>query len=380
MTQTKGALDGVRVLDLSRVIAGPWSTQILGDLGAKVTKIEHPEKGDDTRKWGPPFLESKDGNKSDGAYYLCANRNKTIKAIDLKTRQGQEQIKAMARESHILAENFQVGKLSEYGLGYSEIKKINPSIVYCSVTGFGQTGPYKDRPGYDYLVQAMGGLLQVTGPPEQPYKVGVAAADLFTGMYATVGILGALRHAERTGEGQHVDVCLLDCQIAMLSNQASNYLVTGEEPIRTGNQHPSITPYQPFDTADKPILLAVGNDSQFSRLSVLLGVSWHNDPRFAESGPRSENRDILLTELSEILLQNPAAHWVKVFGDANIPCGPVNSVGDILKDPHVKERQMIVPFCRPDGTQFSVVGSPIKLSETPVTYRQAPQKHPKREY
>ncbi|MEZ5982180.1 MAG: CaiB/BaiF CoA-transferase family protein [Parvularculaceae bacterium] len=298
MTKTahKTALEGVLVLDLSRVLAGPWASQLLADLGADVIKVERPGAGDDTRSWGPPFLTNEAGETTDAAYYLSANRNKRSVAIDMASEEGADIIRRLAAKADILVENFKVGGLKKYGLDYESLKRVNPRLVYCSITGFGQTGPYAPRTGYDFMIQAMGGLMSITGQPDgapgaEPMKVGVAVADLFSGMYAANAMLAALRHAERTGEGQHVDVALFDCQIAMLANQASNYLVSGAAPTRMGNAHPNLTPYQVFATADGFIVVATGNDGQFAAFSrVITRPDLPRDPRFANSRSRVEPR------------------------------------------------------------------------------------------
>lgn len=372
----KSTLGQIKVLDLSRVLAGPWATQILGDLGAEIIKVESPLSGDDTRHWGPPFLQGADGQSGDSAYYSCTNRNKQVVALDIKTLRGQEKIKELAAESHILVENFQVGKLAKYGLDYETMRKLNPALVYCSITGFGQTGPYKARPGYDYLVQAMGGLMSLTGSDSHPCKVGVAVADLFSGMYAAVGILAALRHAEATGQGQQIDISLLDCQLAMLANQGATYLISGQVPTGSGTQHPVLVPYQPFETADGWLVLAIGNDRQFAKFCMVADTDWHRSVRFQSVAARSENRKALIDLMEPVLRQKSMQSWIELCNKADIPCGPINHINGILNDPYVQAREMIIPMTRPDGTICPVMGSPLKFSQTPVRYRIAPPPHP----
>lgn len=370
------ALEGVRVLDLSRVLAGPWATQIFGDLGADVVKIEKPGVGDDTRAWGPPFtphgVAAADADaRRDAAYYLVANRNKRSVTVDFTTPAGAEIVRKLAARAHVVVENFKVGALARYGLDYESLAKLNPALVYCSVTGFGQTGPYAPRAGYDYLVQAMGGLMSVTGQPDgapgaEPMKVGVAVADLFTGMYAVAGVLAALRHAERTGQGQHLDVSLLDAQVAMLANQAQNYFATGVAPTRMGNAHPNITPYQVFETADGHIVLAVGNDGQFASFCRVAGLSdLASDPRFANSGARVANRADLVPHVAAAMRTRTSAEWIATLEAAGVPCGPINTIDAVFADPHVQARGLALPMRRDDGQDVTVVASPLRLSATP---------------
>jgi crotonobetainyl-CoA:carnitine CoA-transferase CaiB-like acyl-CoA transferase len=367
------ALSGVRVLDLSRVLAGPWATQILGDLGADVIKVEKPGDGDDTRAWGPPFLEG-----GDAAYFLAANRNKRSIAVDFTHSEGAAILKHLVKDSHILVENFKTGGLAKYGLDYQSLKAINPALVYCSVTGFGQSGPYANRAGYDYLIQAMGGLMSITGQPEgtpggEPMKVGVAVADLFTGMYAVTGILAALRHAERTGEGQQVDVSLLDCQLAMLANQAMNHFVAGTPPTRLGNAHPNITPYQVFKTADGYLVLAVGNDSQFKSFCTAAGCpSLAEDPRFTSNALRVQHRAALTPLVAQAMANRTTAQWIDTLEAAGVPCGPINTIDQAFADPHVRQREAAQPMTRTNGDTVTLVASPLRLSETPATPRLAP--------
>jgi crotonobetainyl-CoA:carnitine CoA-transferase CaiB-like acyl-CoA transferase len=367
------ALDGVRVLDLSRILAGPWASQVLADLGAEVIKVEKPGAGDDTRTWGPPFIQG-----GDAAYYLACNRNKRAITIDFTHPEGAALIRDMARESHILLENFRVGGLAKYGLDYASLRANNPALVYCSITGFGQDGPYAARPGYDYLVQAMGGLMSITGQPDgapgaEPMKVGVAVADLFTGMYAATGMLAALRHAERTGEGQHIDIALFDCQAAMLANQAMNWFVGGAPPTRLGNAHPNVAPYQVFATADGHFVLAVGNDGQFRALCTELGMpALGTDPRYATNGARVAARAALATILAEPLRTRTTAAWIEAFERVGVPCGPINRIDEVFADPHAQVRGLSHEMRRVDGVDVTLVASPLRLSRTPPRQDIAP--------
>ncbi len=375
------ALDGVRVLDLSRVLAGPWCTQTLADLGADVVKVERPEAGDDTRGWGPPFLPAADGSDSaESAYFLGANRNKRSITCDLSSAQGQQLIRDLAARADVLVENFKVGDMQRYGLDYRSLKAINPKLVYCSITGFGQTGPYAERAGYDFAVQAMGGLMSVTGERDDagggPQKVGVAVADLFTGMYATVAVLAALRHAEHIGTGQHIDMALLDTQVAMLANLGANFLVHSPPkppPSRMGNAHVNIVPYQVFEVAPKPdgerdhMIVAVGNDSQFAKFCECLGKpQWATDTRFVRNPDRVRHRDILIPMLAAQLMTQRKAHWLALLESAKVPCGPINNLAEVFADPHVQHRQMVQTFQHPLRETLSLVASPIKMGETPV--------------
>ena len=371
-----GALSGVRVLDMSRILAGPWATQLLGDLGADVLKIEKPGVGDDTRAWGPPFIG--DGPDSDAAYFTCANRNKASVTLDFTKPEGLEILKRLIPQHHIFVENFKTGGLAKYGLDFASVIKINPAIVYCSITGFGQDGPYAHRAGYDYLVQAAGGLMSVTGqadgtPGAEPLKVGVAVADLFTGMYATVAILAALRHAEATGIGQHLDLSLLDCQTAMLANQGANYLVSGTVPGRLGNAHPNIAPYQVFGTSDGHVVLAVGNDGQFQAFCDVAGLAdVKADARFATNASRVANRGALIALLAPALCTRTTAAWILALEAAHVPCGPINTIDQVFADPQVIARSMQHDMTRADGVTLPLVSNPIKMSVTPPTLRHAP--------
>ncbi|MEQ1617719.1 MAG: CaiB/BaiF CoA-transferase family protein [Terricaulis sp.] len=372
-TPHHAALSGIRVLDLSRVLAGPWCTQILGDFGADVIKVEKPGKGDDTRAWGPPFVGDDEGAHGDAAYYLCANRNKRSVTIDFAKPEGAELVRRLAPHCQILVENFKTGGLQKYGLDYGAIAELNPSIVYCSITGFGQAGPYAHRPGYDYMIQAMGGLMSLTGEPDgEPMKSAVAVADLFTGMYAVSGILAALRHAERTGEGQHVDVSLLDCQVAMLANLGASYLVSGERPERLGNQHAAIAPYQVFATADGHLVLTVGNDGQFRDFCASAGVVLADDPRFASNEARVMHRNALTEALRPIMLKRTTGEWVAALEKAEVPCGPINTLDRVYTDPQVVARAAIEEIRRPDGTTLRLAANPLRMGVTQPKTRIAP--------
>ncbi len=369
------ALVGVRVLDLTRVLAGPWCTQVLADLGADVVKVERPGSGDDTRGWGPPFLRDADGNETgESAYYLCANRNKRSLAVDIATEEGQAVIRRLASESDVLVENFKVGDMARYRLDASTLRAANPRLVYCSITGFGQDGPYARRAGYDFAIQGLGGLMGVTGAANgEPQKVGVAVADLFTGMYATVAILAALRHRDATGEGQVIDMALLDAQVAMLANLGSHYLVGGEVPPRQGNAHANIVPYQVFAVADGHIIVAVGNDRQFVRLCELLDLAaLAGDPRYATNAARVRHRDALVPLLQDAFHARERQGWLALLEAAGIPCGPVNDIADVFADPHVKARGMVTRIEHTHAGAVPLVASPLKLSATPVDLRHAP--------
>ena len=378
------ALDGVRVLDLSRVLAGPWCTQTLADLGAEVIKVERPPApgqpgGDDTRGWGPPFLKDRAGrDTSDAAYFLGTNRNKRSVTIDIAKPEGQSLILQMAARCDVMIENFKVGDMARYGLDAASLCQRYPRLVYCSITGFGQTGPYRDRAGYDYAVQGMGGLMSITGerddrPGGGPQKVGVAVADLFTGMYATVAILAALRHRDATGEGQIIDMALLDTQVAMLANLGANYLVTRQAPQRAGNAHQNIVPYQVFEVADGHLIVAVGNDAQFARFCTVAGCSeLAPDPRFATNANRVRHREILVPLLADRLKLRSRADWLTALEAAKVPCGPINDLADVFADPQVRERGMTVSLPHPHNDALELVASPMKLSATPVQLRRPP--------
>jgi crotonobetainyl-CoA:carnitine CoA-transferase CaiB-like acyl-CoA transferase len=370
-----GPLAGLRVLDLSRVLAGPWTTQILGDLGAEVFKIEQPGQGDDTRRWGPPFLD--DGSK-DAAYYLCANRNKQSVAINLADPRGAALIRQIAMDCDIVVENFRVGGLEKYGLDYQSLSEINPKLIYCSITGFGQDGPYKDRGGYDFLIQGMSGLMSITGRPDGeagggPMKVGIPISDLVTGLYSAISILAAVAHRDRTGEGQHIDMSLLDTQVSLLANQASNYLNGGMIPRRLGNEHPNTVPYQDFSCSDGDILVALGNDRQFRSFCELIGrPDLPDDPRFIDNGHRSPNRKALQDEMRPAIAMWKSDDLIAAMEAAKLPGGRVNEIPDILADEHIAARGVIKDMVRSDGTAVKVLGYPGKFSKTPADYRRAP--------
>jgi crotonobetainyl-CoA:carnitine CoA-transferase CaiB-like acyl-CoA transferase len=373
--QAAGALDGVKVLDLSRVLAGPWSTQILADFGADVIKIELPGKGDDTRAWGPPNLRDADGHEALGesAYYLSCNRNKRSAAINLADPAGAALIRALAAKADIVVENFKVGGLAKYGLDYAGLAAVNPRLVYCSITGFGQTGPYTDRGGYDFVAQGMGGFMSITGEEGgEPLRAGVATADLSTGMYATVSILMALRHAERTGQGQQIDISLLDTQIAMLANQSMNWLVGGVVPGRLGNRHPTVVPYKTFEVADGTIIIAVGNDGQFAQLCRELGVpDLIVDPRFANSRARLVNRDEIERIVQDLVRAFAGGALIDRLVARGVPAGPVNTIKDIFEDPFVEARGTVHRFER-EGVEVPSVAFPGKLGETPARFDRPP--------
>ena len=372
------SLDGIRVLDLSRVLAGPWCTQTLADLGADVIKIERPGNGDDTRGWGPPFLKDAQGRETaEAAYYLGANRNKRSVTCDIAQAAGQALVRELVPLCDVFVENFKVGDMARYGLDYASLKGLNPRLVYCSVTGFGQTGPYRERAGYDYAVQGMGGLMSITGERDDigggPQKVGVAVADLFTGMYAAVAILAALRHAEKTGEGQAIDMALLDTQVAMLANLGANYLVSGKVPGRSGNAHQNIVPYQVFETAPAPdgskdhIILAVGNDSQFAKFCEVAGrPELAQDGRFAKNQDRVRNRAVLVPQLEQVMQQRSKAQWLAALEEAKVPCGAINNLAEVFDDPQVRQRGMVDSWSHPLEPALRLVASPMKLSATPV--------------
>lgn len=373
-------LSHLKVLDLSRVLAGPWASQLLADMGAEVIKIEKPNGGDDTRHWGPPYLKDSKGNDTkESAYFLCTNRGKKSVCIDIRSQDGQENLKALACECDVLIENFKVGGLAKYGLDYPSLEKLNPRLVYCSITGFGQTGPYKDRLGYDFLIQAMGGLMSVTGEPDdnggQPQKVGVALTDIMTGLYASNGILAALAEREQSGLGQHIDLSLFDVTAAALANQASNYLVGDVIPDRLGNAHPNIVPYQSFSAADGHIVIAVGNDAQFKSLSLALGLDeLASNKRFSTNAKRVENRNTLIDIIQTSLLSNTVEFWLSRFEAYDVPAGPINTIDQVMNDPQIIARNMRVKLDHPDSDELEVVGNPIKFSRTPIAYDAAPPK------
>ncbi|WP_197044158.1 CaiB/BaiF CoA transferase family protein [Pseudomonas viridiflava] len=374
-----GALSHIRVLDLSRVLAGPWAGQILADLGADVIKVERPVCGDDTRSWGPPFLKDEAGqNTTEAAYYLSANRNKQSVTIDFTRPEGQRLVRELVAKSDIVIENFKVGGLAAYGLDYASLKAVNPKLIYCSITGFGQTGPYAKRAGYDFMIQGLGGLMSLTGRPDGdegggPVKVGVALTDILTGLYSTTAILAALAHRDQSSVGQYIDMALLDVQVACLANQAMNYLTTGVAPKRLGNAHPNIVPYQDFPTADGDFILTVGNDSQFRKFAEVAGQSqWATDPRFLTNKLRVANRGELIPLIRQATVFKTTAQWVDELEAAGVPCGPVNDLAQVFADPQVLARGLALELPHALGGRVAQVASPIRLSETPVEYRRAP--------
>ena len=371
------SLSGIRILDLSRVLAGPWCTQTLADLGADVIKIERPGTGDDTRTWGPPFLKDAEGADTEAAYYLGTNRNKRSVTCDIAQPAGQALVRELAAHCDVFVENFKVGDMARYGLDYASLKAINPRLVYCSVTGFGQNGPYAERAGYDYAIQGMGGLMSVTGERDDlgggPQKVGVAVADLMTGMYATVAILAALRHAEKTGEGQQVDMALLDTQVAMLANLGANYLVSGKAPGRAGNAHQNIVPYQVFEVAPAAdgskdhLILAVGNDSQYAKFCAVANIpELASNPLFATNRNRVQNRAKLVPILEAVMKTRSKADWLAALEAAKVPCGAINNLAEVFADPQVEARKMVTEWKHPVKSDLKLVSSPIRLSATPV--------------
>jgi crotonobetainyl-CoA:carnitine CoA-transferase CaiB-like acyl-CoA transferase len=373
-----GALSRIRVLDLSRVLAGPWATQTLGDLGAEVIKVERPGTGDDTRLWGPPYLKDREGQDTrDAAYYLCANRNKKSVAIDFTKPEGQRLVRDLARSCDVLVENFKVGGLQQYGLDYESLRAINPRLVYCSITGFGQTGPYAHRAGYDFLMQGMGGLMSITGRPEGeegagPMKVGVALTDILTGLYASTAILAALQAREQTGEGQWIDLGLLDVQVACLANQSMNHLY-GAAPRRMGNAHPNTVPYQDFPTADGYMILAMGNDGQFAAFCKAVGKpEWAQDERFKANAGRVQHRATLIPLMRQVTVMRPTKEWIALFEQVGVPCGPINTIADVFADPQVQARGDRITMTHPVAGEIPLVASPIRMSDTPVQYRAAP--------
>jgi crotonobetainyl-CoA:carnitine CoA-transferase CaiB-like acyl-CoA transferase len=374
-----GPLQGLKVLDLSRVLAGPWAGQLLADLGADVVKVERPEQGDDTRAWGPPYVHDAAGREtSETSYFQCANRNKRSVVADLGSPEGAALVKRLAAGADVLIENFKVGGLARYGLDWDSIERINPRLVYCSITGFGQGGPYAARPGYDFLVQGMGGLMSITGRGASeegagPQKAGVALVDILTGLYATVAIQSALAERERSGRGQHIDVALLDVQVACLANQAASWLTAGVVPQRLGNAHPAIVPYQDFPTADGDMILAVGNDGQFSRLCDALGrPEWAADERFATNAGRVVHRGVLVPLLRSMTMLRATSDWIALLEQAGVPCGPINRIDQVFADPQVVARALRVELAHPLAGTVATVACPIRLSRTPVEYRRAP--------
>ncbi len=365
-----GPLKGLRVLDLTRVLAGPTCTQMLGDLGAEVIKIERPGAGDDTRGFAPPVMPG----TNESAYFVGVNRNKRSVTLDISQPEGQAIAKRLLADCDMLVENFKVGALAKYGLGYTQLHAEFPSLIYCSITGFGQTGPYAPRPGYDSLIQAMGGVMSLTGEPDGlPQKVGVPVADLFAGLYGCIGILAALRHRERTGQGQQIDIGMLDTHVAWLANQGMNYLATGENPERLGNQHPNIVPYQVFPTADGYIVLSVGNDATFKRFCDAVGMSQLlDDPRFATNAARVENRALVTETLTPVMKTQGTTAWVDQLETLKIGCGPINTLKQVFADPHVQARGVVVEMPHASGARVNVIANPVRMSETPPDYRLSP--------
>lgn len=363
-----GALDGIRIIDASRVLAGPFCSMILGDLGAEVVKIEHPESGDETRGWGPPYA------RGESAYYLSANRNKQSMTLNLKSDQGKEIFRRLAAAGDVVVENFKAGTLDKMGLGYQQLKAANPRLIMASITGFGLTGPYKALPGYDYIIQAMSGLMSITGETGgSPMKVGVAIADVLTGLYTCIGILSALHHRDRTGEGQAIDISLMDCQVSSLINVASNYLCSGVNPNRIGNRHPNIVPYQVFAAKDGELVVAVGNDAQFRRFAAELGrPELAEKEEFRHNDGRLRNKSRLIPIIEELLKKKTKDEWRKQLDKAGIPNGPINTIADMFADPQIKEREMLVKMAHPKIENLKLVGSPLKLSKTPVAMKRHP--------
>ena len=371
-------LQGIKVLDMSRVLAGPWAGQMLADLGADVIKVERPGMGDDTRAWGPPYMPAAAGyavaDATEAAYFQSANRGKRSLCVDIATPKGQDLIKRLVAQADVLIENFKVGSLAKYGLDFECLNTLNPRLVYCSITGFGQTGPYKDRAGYDFMIQAMGGLMSVTGSEDgEPMKVGVALADIMTGLYASNAIQGALIHQLRTGQGQHIDLALLDVQVASLANQAMNYLATGQNPKRLGNAHPNIVPYQAFATADGHLILAVGNDKQFERFCKVAGAQQLVfDPRFQTNALRVANRTLLIPKLMQLLKQQATDWWLTELNAVGVPCGPICTLNEVFNNPQIQAREMKIDLDHEQLGKVPSVANPIKLSATPLQYTQAP--------
>jgi crotonobetainyl-CoA:carnitine CoA-transferase CaiB-like acyl-CoA transferase len=368
------ALEGIRVVDLSRILAGPWASQMLADMGAEVIKVERPKKGDDTRHWGPPFIKPAQGDEpAQAAYYHCANRNKQSIAIDITQAEGQKVIKDMIAKADVLIENYKVGGLEKYGLSYQQVKAINPKLVYCSITGFGQSGPYAHKAGYDAMIQGEGGLMSLTGEPAgSPMKVGVAVIDVMTGLYSANAILAALMARNHTGQGQHIDIALLDVQVATLANQAMNYLATDESPTRLGNGHPNIVPYQTFATNDGSLILAIGNDQQFEKFCHAAKCSELATDSFYQTNQlRVENRTMLIPILAGIIANKSTEYWVATLEAIAVPCGPVNTLKQVFKHPQVQHRNMVKQIPDKDGTLIKTIASPINLSETPIQYKHA---------
>lgn len=375
--ENRSALSNLRVLDLSRVLAGPWASQILADLGAEVIKVESPQ-GDDTRQWGPPYLQDDAGFETrESAYFLSANRGKKSICLDFNQEEDRAHLKRLIESSDVLIENFKTGSLQKYGFDYASVSAINPGLVYCSITGFGQTGPYREKPGYDFLLQAMGGLMSITGAPDseggEPMKIGVALSDVMTGLYATIGILAALSERNSSGLGQQVDLALLDVTVASLANQATNYLVGDIVPTRLGNSHPNVVPYQSFATKDGHCIVAVGNERQFESFCAALELpGLTRDERFSSNENRVANRDALISTIEPIMRTRTRDDWLAVFSENGVPAGPINNIDDVFEDPQIEAREMKITLQHPNRESLDLVGSPIKLSRTPVTYPSAP--------
>ena len=372
-----GPLQGLRILDMSRILAGPTCTQMLGDLGADVIKVERPGEGDDTRKWGPPYLKDLNGNDTnESAYYLSANRNKRSLTVDISLPEGQELIRKLAGKSDVLIENYKVGGLKKYGLDFSGLNEEFPDLIYCSISGFGQTGPKSHRPGYDFMIQAMGGIMSVTGEPDgSPMKVGVGIADVMCGMYAAVSILAAIRHREQGGKGQHIDLALLDSQVAWLINSGLNYLTSRQDQHRLGNAHPNVVPYQVFQTSDSFFVLAIGNNTQFKKFCEFADdPELANDSRFLTNKDRVQNRDVLAKLINDLTKKFSTNHWLEGLEKIQVPCGPVNTIREVFDDPQVQHRGMeiLMPHHLSENGKVSLIGNPVKMSETPVSYRNAP--------
>ncbi len=365
----KPLLEGVRVLDLSRVLAGPYCTMILGDLGAEIIKVEAPGVGDDTRHWGPPFTEG-----GESAYFLCVNRNKRSMTLNLKSDQGIHILEDLIQQSDVLVENFRVDTMDTWGLSYEKLQQLKPGLIYCSITGYGYTGPYRDLPGYDFIIQAQGGVMSITGPEGgEPYKVGVAIADITAGLFACNAILAALYDHQRSGRGQRIDISLLDSQIAWLANVGSNYLISGEKPIRYGNAHPNIVPYQTFKASDGHFALGIGNDGQWMQFCERAGQKeWAEDDRFKTNAKRVENREILIPLLEELFYMHEIAHWLSILESVGVPCGPINSIEQVMNDPQVLAREMVVKVDHPCAGPIKMVASPLKIPTAKVEVRFPP--------
>ena len=372
------ALDHLTILDLTRILAGPWASQTLADLGADVIKVEHPKTGDDTRSWGPPFVQDKEPPEGLSAYFCAANRNKKSLALDFASTEGAKILHALIMQADIVIENYKVGGLKKYGLDYDSLKQEHPGLIYCSITGFGQTGPYAHRAGYDFIIQAMSGLMSVTGQPpnspgDEPMKIGVALTDIMTGLYASTAILAAVTHREKSGTGQHIDMSLMDVSVAAMANQAMNYLVSGASPTRMGNAHPNIVPYQVFPTADGHLIIAVGNDRQFVSLTKVLGSeSLGVDEKYLSNSSRVANREQLIPELAALTKTNTTAHWAAELDKAQVPYGPINDTEAVFNDPQVIARELAIELPHPEHGTVPGVACPVRLSETPARYHTAP--------